>query len=126
MNAYKNVMALVGRLFIGFIFVGSGFLKFSSMGATIGMMSKMMAPIPVGLIPMLAYAAALLELIGGLFVMIGFRARLSAFLLFLFLLPATYFFHVVPHDQINTMKNIAIMGGLLILAAQGPGRLSFD
>jgi len=76
----------------------------------------------------------------GLLVMAGLRARWAALIMFLWLIPVTLLFHVAGYyhavqqhqpmaaltQQVMYLKNIAMMGGLLILAAMGPGGLSID
>jgi putative oxidoreductase len=78
--------------------------------------------------------AAAVELLGGLAVLAGFQTRISAWLLFVYLVPATLLFHnfwamqgMEQQDNMaHFMKNLAIMGGLLILAANGAGGYSVD
>ena len=85
--------------------------------------------------PLFLYAAVLLELGGGLALATGFRARIAALLLFAFLVPATYLFHfkaafdpamnLVDRGQlIHILKNLAIMGGLLMVYGNGAGKLT--
>jgi putative oxidoreductase len=73
-------------------------------------------------------------------VVIGYKARWAALIIFLWLIPVTLIFHVMPYQQAvrqhqtmiaqqqqaNYMKNLAMMGGLLMIASLGAGRLSFD
>jgi len=69
------------------------------------------------------------EVAGGLSILFGFKARWGALALFMFLIPATLIFHTDFSDpnQIGIfLKNLAIMGGLLMVASSGPGSLSMD
>jgi len=78
--------------------------------------------------------AAVLELACGLAILIGFQTRIAAWLLFLYLLPVTFIFHNFwamqgaeqQQNMIDFLKNVSIMGGLVILATYGPGPYSVD
>jgi len=78
--------------------------------------------------------AAVLELVGGLAILAGFQTKIAAWLLFLYLIPVTFLFHnfwalqgaAQQDNMIHFLKNVAIMGGLVILAANGPGPYSID
>ena len=75
--------------------------------------------------------AAVVELACGLAILTGFKTRIVAWVLFLYLIPVTFFFHNFWAAQgqeqqtqmINFLKNAAIMGGLLVLAVNGAGSL---
>jgi putative oxidoreductase len=120
MDGMKNWGALFGRIMMGSIFVGAGVDKFGHLASYTGLIAKQGLPM-AGL---LAFVAALVELGGGAFLIVGAQARWAALLLFLFLIPATLIFHA--GDQVNTMKNLAIMGGMLMVATQGGGGFSWD
>jgi len=127
MQSLNNLGALAGRILMGLIFTLSGLMKFTHLAGTVAMMEKM-AGMSTMVYPQ-ALAAAIIELGGGLLLMMGFHARAVALILFLFLIPVTLLFHIIPGgqmNQVNTMKNFAIMGGLLIVATQGGGGLSID
>lgn len=124
MDSLRNTGALFGRLLLGLIFVLSGANKFGHLAQTAGFMAK--AGIPDPIVNPLLYLAALIELLVGLALVSGFRTRTAALVLFLFLIPVTLVFHHTPDQQINFMKNLAIMGGLLMVATQGGGGLSVD
>ena len=127
MQSLNNVGALAGRILMALIFVLAGLRKFTHLAATVAMMEKM-AGMSTMVYPQ-ALAAAIIELGGGLLLMMGFHTRAVALILFLFLIPVTFLFHIIPGgpiNQVNTMKNLAIMGGLLIVATQGGGGLSID
>lgn len=121
----KNLGALIGRILLGLIFVLSGMLKLLHLSGTAAMIGETGFPLSFPS----AVIAGIIEFGGGILLMIGFEARMVAFILFLYLIPVTLLFHVIPGgqvNQVNTMKNLAIMGGLLIVAAMGPGGLSVD
>ncbi|MET1084471.1 MAG: DoxX family protein, partial [Burkholderiales bacterium] len=81
-----------------------------------------------------AAVALVVEIVGGLALIAGFRTRIAALVLAAFTLAASFFFHAywaVPADQQMVTqllfdKNIAIVGGLLVLAAFGAGAWSLD
>ena len=126
----KKYIPLVGRILLSAIFVQAGISKIFNWEATAGYMQAQGMP----LVPLFLLGAIGVEIAGGLSVLIGFFARLGALALFLFLVPTTLIFHAfwaVPeaHQQIQMvmfMKNLAIMGGLLMVVAYGAGPFSFD
>jgi putative oxidoreductase len=86
-------------------------------------------------VPFFHVAAMLTELVGGLSLLLGYKARLGALLLFLFLIPVTLTFHSFwtytdPKEQQDNMlffmHNLTLMGGLLLVMTFGPGPLSVD
>lgn len=117
------LIAPLGRLLMSVIFLLSGYMKFAHLSAMAGMLH--MSPAMLGV-------AGAAELLGGLSLLLGLWSRLGALGLFIFLIPATVMFHhfwSVPaseqQDQmVHFLKNLAIMGGLLMIVAFGPGPLS--
>ncbi len=124
MRGLSDSGALLGRILLALIFLGAGTGKFANPARTAAYMRG--GGIPDSVVLPLLYLAALVEVLGGILLIIGLRVRIVALILVLFLIPVTIIFHAIPHDQTNTLKNIAIMGGLLMVATQGPGRLSLD
>jgi putative oxidoreductase len=121
---------LVGRILIAAIFVSSGIEKFSGLPHTAELIAAKGLPFP----DILAVATAALEFGGGVLVIIGWQTRLFALALALFTALAAYFFHDFwnqtgpehANNMINFMKNIAIIGGFVMLAGAGAGRYSLD
>jgi len=75
------------------------------------------------------FGAIIFELVGSIFVILGYYARFGAFLLVIFLIPTTIIFHTNfddPIQIIHFMKNLSMFGGCLVLLAMGPGRFSLD
>jgi putative oxidoreductase len=83
----------------------------------------------VGVPGILLPLVILLEIGGGLALLVGWQTRIAAFLLAGFCLVAALIFHYQPDDQIQMilfMKNIAVAGGLLVLVSVGAGQISLD
>jgi putative oxidoreductase len=121
---------LVARILIGALFVTAGIRKAMTIAMTAGYLTKL--GFPGG--EMAAYLAVLIEIGGGVLLIIGWQARLMAWLLTLFTLVATFAAHrfwefdaAQYNNQLNHfLKNLAIVGGLLMLASHGPGMASVD
>ena len=119
----NHFATLLGRIGLALIFVVSGWSKIGGYAATQGYMDAM--GVPSSLLPIVIAA----ELLGGLAVLFGFATRWAALGLAVFALATGFLFHGAAGDQnqaIHLMKNIAIAGGFLVLAAHGAGRFSVD
>jgi putative oxidoreductase len=130
MKVLRSFITLIARWGIAAIFILAAIGKLMNYDQTQAYMaSKGFTAIPIFL-----FGAALLELIGGFSLILGYKARFGATLLFLFLIPTTIIFHDfwnltgAEKDlmQIMFLKNIAIMGGLLYIICDGPGGIAFD
>ncbi len=121
----KDLAALAGRILIAILFIPAGWGKISGFAGTAGYIASKGLPLPeVG-----AAIAIVVELIGGLMLLVGFKTRWAAAALFLFLIPTLVFFHPFwadPSQATSFWKNVGIMGGLLYAWAFGAGRLSVD
>ena len=123
-------LALIGRLLIAYMFVPSGWGKIAGFSGTVGYIAAKGVPLP----EVCAAIAIAAELGLGLFLLVGYRARLAALLLAVFVAVITPIFHgywALPEAQVMMQKlmfdkNLAIVGGLLAFAAFGAGRLSID
>ena len=114
-------VVLAGRIFLSIIFILSGIMKFTNYAGQVAYAESMGLPM-AGIAIIIA---GLVEVLGGAAVLTGFKARTGAWLLFLYLIPTTIIFHTEFGDQnqvIHFLKNLAIMGGLLVLAGWGPGK----
>jgi putative oxidoreductase len=115
----------LGRLLIAILFVGAGFGKLMApMAGTVGYIASVGLPLPE-----LGYAIALIvELGGGILLLIGFGTRYVALVLAAFCLFTAFVFHGFGdmNNQIQAMKNFAIAGGLLFVFANGAGAWSVD
>lgn len=121
---------LAGRFFLSLIFIVSGLGKLTSYGATVAYMDTHGLPM-AGL---LFVFALLIEIAGGGLLLIGFQARLAALALIVFTIVATLFFHdfwtyAGPERTAqfgHFMKNLAMIGGLLLVIGFGAGPYSLD
>ncbi|WP_260675489.1 DoxX family protein [Comamonas aquatica] len=129
-NSLQDTLALVGRMLLAWLFVPAGFGKIAGFSGAVGYATSVGLPLPeVGVA-----VGLLIELVGGLMLLVGFMVRPAAVLLAFFTLVASFFFHAywsLPADQAMMQqlmfnKNLAISGGLLAFAAFGAGRWSLD
>jgi putative oxidoreductase len=120
-----NALALVGRVLLAAIFVLSGVGKIFAPEATQGYIASAGLPFP-----QLGYLlAVLLEVGGGLLLAVGYKTRLVALVLAVFSVATALIFHGAIGDQnqlIHLLKNFAMAGGLLQVAAFGAGSMSLD
>jgi putative oxidoreductase len=120
--------APLGRVLLSFMFILSGFQKITGYAGTQGYMEMM--GVPGALLPLVI----LVELVGGIALLIGWQAQIAAFLLAGFSVVSGFLFHLVPSfgmegmaaqgEVISFMKNMTIAGGMLMVIAFGPGTLS--
>ena len=130
MKDYADTLALVGRILLGLIFVLSGFEKLTDFPGTAGYIASKGLPMA----QVLAALSVAIELGGGILLAVGWKARWAALVLFLFTIPITLVFHNfwamtgadAAMNKIQFLKNVSIMGGMLLAAAFGPGRFSVD
>ena len=128
MNFLSAMAAVVGRILLASLFLWSGFGKITGFENTLGYMASKGIPLTqVALI-----VTIIVELGAGVLLVVGWRARLVAFTLFVWMIPVTLMFHnfwvVAPDAKLVQMimfyKNLAIMGGLLMVVGLGSGPLS--
>ena len=116
-----NATALAARAALSAIFLWSAYGKFQAPDAVMAYIASYGVPHPH-----LAYVAALLaEAVGGLLILLGWGARWASLALAGFCLATALVFHRQFGDEnelIHALKNLAIAGGLLHVAAFGPGR----
>jgi putative oxidoreductase len=130
LNSLQNPLSLVGRILLALLFVPAGLSKIAGFSGTVGYIGSQGLPLPA----VAAVIAILVEVGGGLALLAGFGTRLAALALAAFTLVATVVFHnywAMPADmqmmqQLMFFKNIAVVGGLLVLAAWGAGAWSLD
>ncbi len=123
MNNLQPWTSLLGRIFLSAVFIKSGIGKIFGGAGTQQYMESSGVP------GWLLIPTIIVLLIGGLSVLVGYKARYGALALVGFLIPATLIFHNVfidPAQEIAFMKNLGLIGGLLMVTSFGPGRISFD
>ncbi|MFT3735087.1 MAG: DoxX family protein [Rhodocyclaceae bacterium] len=119
----NNSLHLAGRILLALIFVISGFGKLADTAGTAGYMAAMGVP------TLLLWPTIALEVLGGLAIIAGFQTRWAALALAGFSVVSGVIFHSNFADQIQLimfLKNLAMAGGFLLLAASGATALSVD
>jgi len=125
-----DAAALVGRILLAYLFIKSGWGKIGGFEQTAAMMAS--KGVPLAQLALVVTIAV--ELVAGLMLVIGYKARWAALAIALWLIPVTFMFHGywnVPADQVmnqtnHFFKNVAIFGGMLMVFAFGSGRYSVD
>ncbi len=130
MNTYQSILNLVGRLLIVALFLPAGLGKIAGFEGTLGYFASLGIPAPVFAL----VATIVIEVLGGIALIVGFQTRIVAVIMAIFTLIAAvtgHAFWAAPADavfiaQLLFFKNIAVMGGLLVLASAGAGSFSID
>ncbi len=130
MSTYSDALSLIGRIFLAVIFLVSGFGKVGGFEGLVGQIAAKGFPAP----EVFAAVTIVIELGVASMLVVGWKARWAAFLIAVFTAIVTVFFHnfwAMPEaqkmmQQIQFLKNLALIGGLLMVMAFGPGRLSVD
>ena len=126
----QNPLTLLGRILLASLYVPAGFGKLTNFDATVGYIASSGVPLP-----QLAAAAAVGVEVGlGMLLLVGWQTRWAALGIAFFTLVVSIIFHnfwAVPADEVmqqqqSFFKNIAVIGGLLTVAAWGAGAWSFD
>lgn len=116
---------LVARTFLAIIFLNSGIGKLADFAGT----QQQIASAGLPLAAVVTVFTIAFQLLGGAALILGYKARIGSILLLLFLIPATLVFHnplVDPSQMTQFLKNLAIIGGLLMVTAYGSGPVSVD
>jgi len=120
-----NLQLLIGRVLLSIIFIMAGASKLGGVAGTAGYMASMGIPLP----NLTVWAVIALELLGGVAILVGFFTRYTAWALAAFCVASGFLAHFQPDDQMQMtsfMKNIAMAGGFMALAAAGAGAFSID
>ncbi|MCC3701641.1 DoxX family protein [Rouxiella badensis] len=127
---YSDVIILVARVLLMLLFVIFGLEKITGFSGTVTYMSSVGAPFPT----VAAIIAVVMEFFVGIALILGFYTRPLALIMAVYTLATGLIGHPfwgltgAAHyaNEINFYKNIAIVGGLLLLAVTGPGKFSLD
>jgi putative oxidoreductase len=114
----EGVAPLLGRLLLSVIFITSAMSKAFGWSSNVDYLASHHMPA----IPLLLGAALVIEGFGSLCLISGFAARAAATVMFVYMIPVTFLLHAFFSTQFQ--KNLGIMGGLLMIAAFGPGKLA--
>ena len=120
----------LGRVLLSVIFIVSGYNKVIAIAGFTAYLTRLGVPSP----QIMAWVVGIFELAAGILLLVGFKTRWVALALFIFTGITLYLGHkfwAVPPEQYSNqlnhaLKNLAIMGGFLLLVAHGGGRLSLD
>jgi putative oxidoreductase len=120
----------IARILLSALFLLSGFNKIAHFGAS----SQMIKGMGVPFASLATGIAILIEIGGAVAIIAGWKTKLAAWVQFVYLIPVTFMIHnfwaspaAMQQDQmVHFMKNLGIMGGLLILAGRGPGASAID
>jgi putative oxidoreductase len=133
----SDALYALGRVAVTIVFITFGVIQFTNIGSYIAnpavahvstLTNGVLSPTAI------AYLVAIIDLFGGALLLIGFMTRWVALVLFVFTGLTIYFVHhfwdmegaARVGNQVNALKNLSIMGALLMLMAMGGGRLSLD
>jgi putative oxidoreductase len=125
LSAYNDIALLVGRILIAALFLIAAYGKFKGLAATTGYFTKLGVPGPSIAAPLVA----IFEALAGVLILVGFKTRLVALAIAVFVVVAALLAHMnfAEQNQINHfLKNLAIAGGCLALFVSGAGAFSVD
>lgn len=121
----NSTVILVGRVLLSILFIFAGFGKLTAISGTAQWFGGIGLPLPT----VTAVVVGLVELLGGLAILVGFKTRIAAIVLAVFTLAATAIAHLDFSDQMQVLmlqKNLGLTGGFLLLAVLGAGAYSID
>jgi putative oxidoreductase len=130
MKHAENTLNLIGRLLVVALFLPAGLAKLTGFAGTVGYFGSLGIPVPT----LAVVVTIVVEVLGSIALLVGFQTRIVALVMAIFTLAASVAGHAywaAPADQafvaqLLFFKNIAVMGGLLVLASAGAGAFSFD
>lgn len=127
MEHHKKVslLKLIGRISLSAIFIMGGVSKITGFSGSVGYATAFGVPLP----EIAIIIAIVVELVGGVMILFGYKTKLASLTIAIFLIPVTLIFHNDFGNQLEMvafMKNLAIFGGLLYVAVGGAGAYSLD
>lgn len=115
-------LPLAGRICLSLIFLNAGFNHLKGFQDFVTVIATKGLPAA----PVLAAGTVAFLLLGAVSLLLGYKTKIGALLLIVFLVPASIFFHPPTSDLSGFLKNVALIGGLLMTMSAGPGLLSVD
>ncbi len=118
-----NILDLVARILISALFLLNGVFKISNYDGTVGWMEGF------GIPGILIIPAIILEIVGPILIILGYKAKIAAGLLSLFCIATAVIFHNDFSDQVQLgsfLKNVALAGGFLFIFINGTKNFSLD
>ena len=118
-------LALAARICLSLIFFKAGISHLTGFSGFVEVIGSQGLPLPV----VLAVGTILFQLLGAIFLLLGFQTKIGSILLIVFLIPASLMFHnpiADPSQWNDFLKNIGLIGGLLMVIYAGSGALSID
>ena len=130
MKHAQNTLNLIGRLLVVALFLPAGLAKITGFAGTVGYFASLGIPVPT----LAVVVTIAVEVLGSLALLVGYQTRLVAIVMAIFTLAASVAGHAywaAPADQafvaqLLFFKNMAVIGGLLVLASAGAGAFSID
>ena len=123
MGFFTSIIEFLARFFLSIVFIINALFKSTYLEDTVDYMISYDVP------TILAIPTIILEIVFPLFIIVGYKTRISASVLFIFCIATAVIFHSDFSDQVQItsfLKNIAIAGGFLIILINGAGQLSLD
>jgi putative oxidoreductase len=114
----QGAISLLARWLISIIFVTSAYSKLFGWSANVEYMHSKHMPVAAFLL----VVALSVEVAGSLCLITGFGARIAATAMFFYMIPVTFLLH--EFMSVNFQKNLGLMGGLLMIATFGPGKIA--
>ena len=116
-------LPLAGRICLALIFLNAGIQHLLGFSGFVSGIAGKGLPIP----GLLAVGAIVALLLGSISLILGYKTKIGAVLLIIFLIPTTLIYHPPVGEELNSfLKNLALIGGLLIVISSGPGLISVD
>jgi len=127
MDSWKTYLAPLGRLLLSSLFIWAGYTKLFVFGpsGTAGYVASVHIPLPA----LAAWIAIIVELVGGILILIGYQTRWVALVLAIWCLVTGFWVHLPVGDaanMVNFYKNLVMAGGFLFVVAHGAGGLSVE
>ena len=125
LSGFNDIAILLARIFVAILFLIAAYNKFKGLGGSTAYMTKLGVPAPSIMAPIVAT----FELVAGVLLLVGFKTRLVALAIGIFVVIAALLAHTnfADGNQLNHfLKNFAIVGGCLALFVTGGGAYSVD